>query len=188
MNERRSEGFLELAGRRYSLRCYDRGRAVPRETLERCLEAARLAPSACNSQPWRFLVVDRDPLREQLGKAAFGGIYRMNSFARQAPVLVAVVRDRARYAARLGGTLRGIEYSLVDIGIAVEHFVLQAAEEGIGTCWLGWFSERGVKRVLGLGRRERVDMMICAGYPPPGYQPREKIRKAPGEMRSFLEA
>ena len=156
--------FLDLANRRQSTRRY-LDQPVPREVIDRCLEAARLAPSACNSQPWNFIVVDRDPLRRELAAVAFSGIYAMNRFAGQAGALIVVVTERSKYAARLGGMLRGIQYSLVDIGIAGEHLALQAAEEGLGTCWLGWFDEKAVKQTLNLARKVRIDVMFSLGYP-----------------------
>lgn len=175
--------FLELAAKRESTRRYA-PTPVPREALERCLEAARLAPSACNSQPWKFIVVDTEPLRGRLVGEAFKGMYRMNRFVEQAPALIVIVTERSKYAAQLGGQFRGMQYSLVDIGIAGEHLALQAAEEGLGTCWLGWFSERGVKKVLRLPRSARVDLIISLGYPvEPG--PREKRRKTLDDIREY---
>jgi nitroreductase len=156
--------FLDLARRRQSTRRY-LNTPVPRDVIDRCLDAARLAPSACNSQPWHFIVADRDPLRGELAEAAFAGVYAMNRFAAQAGALIVVVTERSKYAARLGGMIRGIQYSLVDIGIAGEHIALQAAEEGLGTCWLGWFDEKAVKRTLRLARGARIDVMISLGYP-----------------------
>jgi nitroreductase len=175
--------FLELAARRRSARAYE-DRPVPRDAIERCLEAARLAPSACHSQPWTFLVAADPEVRRRLAEAAFSGLHAMNRFAASAPVLVAVVTERSRYAARLGGHLRGVHYALIDIGIACEHFVLQAAEEGLGTCWLGWFDERGVKRALGLPRAARVDVMLSVGWP--AEPPREKARKTLDEIRRYV--
>ena len=156
-------GFLELVRTRRSVRKYA-DTPVPRAVLERCLEAARLAPSACNSQPWTFVVVDEPALRSRLAAAAFGGVHAINSFAAAAPVFVAVIRGRSTVAAAFGGALRGLQYNLIDVGIACEHFILQAAEEGVGTCWLGWFDESAVKRVLGLDRRDKVDILISMGY------------------------
>ncbi len=176
--------FLELAESRYSLRNYA-ARPVEREKLEHCLEAARLAPSACNSQPWRFIIVESPELRGRLADAAFSGLCKMNQFAREAPILVVVIREASRYAARLGGTLRGIPYSLIDLGIAGEHFALQAAEEGLGTCWLGWFHERAVKKVLGLNRRERVDILFSVGYPSEEPGAPAKKRKTLPEIREY---
>ena len=139
--------FLDLVRKRESVRSYS-VTPVPRELINKCLEAARLAPSACNSQPWTFIVIDDPETKKKLADTAFSGIYSINAFAREAPVLVVVITERSAYAAKLGAYFRGMQYNLIDIGIACEHFILQAAEEGIGTCWLGWFNERGVKKVL----------------------------------------
>jgi nitroreductase len=177
--------FLELAEKRCSLRAYAPTK-VPREAIERCVEAARLAPSACNSQPWSFIVVDDDDTRRKLADKAFCGPYSMNRFAAEAPVLVMLVREHSKYAARLGGMFRGTQYSLIDIGIAGEHFCLQAAEEGLGTCWLGWHNEKAVKKILGLPRKARVDIIISLGYAAEGIEPREKKRKARSEMMRFM--
>ena len=172
--------FLDLVRTRRSIRRYD-GRPVPRDVIDRCVEAARLAPSACNSQPWRFLIFDRDPWRSRVGEAAFSGIYSLFAFAQQAPVLVALVRLRSTYAAKLGGLIRRIDYSLIDIGIAGEHFVLQAADEGVGTCWIGWFNERRLRRILKLSPGEKLDVLIAMGYPeegtlePTGDRPRKPL-------------
>jgi len=84
--------------KRRSVRAYQ-ARAVARETIEKCLEAARLAPSACNSQPWQFIVVDREPVRSELAQAAFSGVYAMNNFAAQAPVLIAVLTESSKFMA-----------------------------------------------------------------------------------------
>ncbi|HAH22071.1 MAG: NAD(P)H nitroreductase [Omnitrophica WOR_2 bacterium GWF2_43_52] len=175
--------FLELVKARRSVRKYAR-KPIPREVIDKCLEAARLAPSACNSQPWYFIVVDDEKLKSELTDKAFAGIYSINSFAKKAPVIVAVVTERSKYIACVGGYIRGVGYSLIDIGIACEHFILQAQEEGLGTCWLGWFDEKQVKRILGIPKDKKVDVMISAGYPE-GPPAREKTRKSLNEIRRF---
>lgn len=186
MSSRAPCSFLDLCRARQSCRRYDPSRPVPRDALDRCLEAARLAPSACNSQPWTFVVIDEPARRAALAEAAFGGLHRMNRFAAEAPVLVVVLTERSKTLARIGGQIRGVPYRLIDVGIACEHFVLQAEEEGLGTCWLGWFDERAVKRVLGLPRSAHADIMISVGHPAAGDAPRPKNRKAPEEMRRYL--
>ncbi len=108
--------------------------SVPREAIERCLEAARLAPSASNSQSWRFIVVENTELKNKLTETAFSGIYFISAFAKTAPVLIAAVREPSGYLARMGGFFRGLQYNLIDIGIACEHLILQATAEGLGTC------------------------------------------------------
>lgn len=157
---------------------------MSREIIDRALEAARLAPSACNSQPWSFIVVDEAGLKEALVKGACSGIYSLNSFIREAPVIIVVVRERSTYIARLGGYFRGVQYSLIDIGIACEHLVLQAEEDGVGTCWLGWFNEHKVKEVLGIPKEKKVDVMISMGYEE-GRDDKEKKRRPLDEIKRF---
>ena len=171
--------LMDIIQNRRSVRRYSSA-AVPREAIDECLEAARLAPSACNSQPWSFIVVDDVRLREDLAKKAFSGIYRSNAFAGTAPVMIVVITEQSSYIAKLGGALRRVQYSLVDIGIACEHFVLRAAELGIGTCWLGWFNEKAVKDALSLPRSAKVDILISAGYP-------EEDERSPPKRRTLAQ-
>ena len=177
--------FLELAARRQSTRRYEPGRRIPREVLERCLEAARLAPSACNSQPWSFVVADDPDKVRALAVAACGHPpYGMNQFARDASAIVAVVTEKMKLAAWIGAQIRGVQYSLVDLGIACEHLVLQAEEDGVASCWIGWFDEGAAKRQLGIPRAKKVELLICLGYPAEaGLRP--KMRKPLDEIRRY---
>jgi nitroreductase len=179
--------FFELSAYRQSIRKYNPDRPVGRDVIDRCLETARLAPSACNSQPWKFYVLDQDPVRSRLARAAFSGAYKMNGFAEAAPVLIVVARERSRLAARLGGMFRGTVYSLIDIGIACEHLCLQAEEEGLGACMLGWLNEKAVKQMLHIPRSSKVDMIISMGYPVEDMTRREKKRKSLDEIRTFIQ-
>ena len=169
----------ELIQKRQSDRKYE-SRPVSREMVMKCLEAARLAPSACNSQPWKFVVVDDVALLPQMGAAAAG--MGMNGFAREVPVIVAVVLEKMNLTARIGSVIKDKEYSLLDVGIAVEHFCLQAAELGLGTCIMGWFDEKKVKKLLGI-KGKRVPLLISLGYPAGGT--RKKARKSLEEMSSW---
>ena len=175
--------FLELVKKRYSCRKY-LAKPVSRERIQQCIEAARLAPSACNSQPWNFIVVDDTRLKNDLVNRAFFGKYAMNAFAKDAPVIIAVIRERSSYPAILGGYLRGIQYSLIDIGIACEHFILQAQQEGLGTCWLGWFNEKAVKKALGIPKNKKVDVLISVGYSAQETIP-DKNRKPSANISEF---
>lgn len=171
--------FLELVNKRKSVRAY-RNDPVPREAIQRCIEAARLAPSASNSQPWHFVVADDAALREKVASAAHTPLERMNQFAAGAPVIVALVAEPSNAVARTGALLMNRQYNLIDIGIAAEHFCLQAAEEGLGTCMLGWFDEPKVKRLLGIPMRKRLGLLITLGYPAEsasGRAPAPKRRK-----------
>lgn len=155
--------LLDLLKHRKSVRDF-LDRPVEREKITMCLEAARLAPSACNSQPWKFIVVDDRQLKNRLCAAALSGIYSMNSFCKMAPVIVVIISEKSRFLARIGGMFRGTKYYLIDIGIAGEHFILQAEDLGLGTCWVGWFNERAVKSILNIPQHKKIDILIALGY------------------------
>ena len=176
--------FIELVKKRESTRKY-LSKPVPREIIDQCLEAARLAPSACNSQPWSFLVVDDPNTIKKIVKKSMSGLYAMNKFVKTAPVVIVVITEQSVYTARMGGMLRNVKYNLIDIGIACEHLILQAVELDLGTCWLGWFNEKALKKVLGLPRSTHVDVAISMGYPDKTAEPRKKIRKPLEETRHF---
>ncbi len=156
---------------------------VKREYLEKCLEAARLAPSACNSQPWHFIIVDEPVLKKELTEKIFSGPYAMNNFAKQAPVIAVIISEKSTFMAKIGGYFRGTAYYLIDIGIAVQHFILQAAELGLGTCWIGWFNESQAKKILKIPRGKKIDCVISLGYPMEDLRP--KKRKPIEDMRSY---
>jgi len=176
--------FLTLVKKRKSIRKYSSG-PIPREMIDSCLEAARLAPSACNSQPWSFIVVDDEKIKNEIVKKALSGIYKMNDFVREAPTLIVVLTEHSTYIARMGGQLRHVKYSLIDIGIACEHLILRAVELGLGTCWLGWFNEKAVKKVLGLPKSKKIDVMISLGYPEV-VDGKDKKRKSLKKTRRYL--
>jgi len=178
--------FSELCRLRQSCRRFKTD-PVERVLIDRCLDAARLAPSACNSQPWSFLVVDQEPWRSRLADAAFSVISSMNKFAKDAPVLIVVLTERSRYMARLGGQFRGVQYSLIDIGIAGAHLDLAACEAGLGSCWLGWLNARAVRKVLCLPKASRIDLMFALGYPADS-RVRVKGRKSLAEIRRYAGA
>ena len=174
--------MLELIRKRQSDRKYT-GQAVEKEKLERILEAGRLAPSACNAQPWKFIVVDDSKLLSQLSEAASGNLPGMNSFAAQAPVQIVVIREKPNLLSKIGSTIKDKDYSLIDIGIAAAQICLQAAAEGLGSCMLGWFDEKKVKKILGIPASKRVELIITIGYP--AGPTREKKRKPPEEVISY---
>lgn len=160
-------------------------RPVEAEKLERCLEAARLAPSASNSQPWRFVVVTEPELVKQVAKETHGPMASFNTFADQAPVIVAIVIEKMKAIAQVGAYLKDREFPLIDIGIAAEHFCLQATEEGLGTCMLGWFQEKPIKKLLHVPENKRIGLLITLGYAPDDYPHREKKRKGMEEVVKF---
>ena len=127
------------------------------------IEAARLAPSACNVQPWRFVVVDDPATLAALAGRALGGAVS-NAFAREAPALIAVCAQLNLVTNRLAEWYKGINYHHIDIGIAGEHLVLRAQELGLGTCWLGWFNAGAVKTLLHIPQAIKVLALIAVGY------------------------
>ncbi len=160
---KQTSAFFELVQNRQSVRRFTEA-TVEREKLIQCVKAAHLAPSAENSQPWRYIIVDDNELKQTLARKAFSGVFRATRWARNAPVLVVLCAKLDLVANRIGKQFSGIPYYLLDMGISGEHFVLQAQELGLGTCWIGWFSSRGAKRALNLPRSWRPVSMLAVGY------------------------
>jgi nitroreductase len=176
--------FLSLVNKRQSVRKYT-DKPVEEEKLQRCLEAACLAPSASNSQPWKFVVVNEPELRQKVAKETIGPLSTFNNFVPQAPVIVAIVIEKMKTLTKISASIQDREYPLIDIGIAAEHFCLQAAEEGLGTCMLGWFNEKPIKELLNIPKDKRIGLLITLGYAPEDYHVRKKIRKKPEETINF---
>ncbi|MBD3426251.1 MAG: NAD(P)H nitroreductase [Candidatus Omnitrophica bacterium] len=159
-----SMDFLELAKTRRSIRSYQ-DRAIPHSDLELCVEAARLAPSACNSQPWKFIVVEDPDTKNKISEKAFSGLYQMNSFAKKAASYIVIVAEKMKFPAWCGNKLRKTDFRRIDIGTACDHLVLQAQELGIGTCILGWFNEKEIRKILSVPRTKKIELVISMGYP-----------------------
>ncbi len=169
--------FARLVASRSSVRRFDRSRPVAWELIVRVLEAARLAPSAENAQPWRFVVVDSPPLRDELAKQCFSGIH---AHTRRIDAPVFLVLCGVRGAVDRGAWLaQKVSYTQVDCGIAGEHVVLAAAEAGLGTCWIGWFNRRRARRLLGVPAGVDVVALIALGWPADAGKllPRPRARK-----------
>jgi nitroreductase len=175
--------FQELVQNRRSVRRF-LDRPVEREKILTCLEAARLAPSAENVQPWRFLVIDDPEVRRRFSAAAFSGIYSFSRFAAQAPVLVVILARPDLLANRIGKQIQDVSFYLIDVGIAGEHFALQAEELGLGTCWIGWFSSRRARKFFRIPRVFKVVCLMAVGYPE-GRPVRGKKRKSLAEIAWF---
>ena len=174
--------ILELIKSRQSDRKYS-NQPVEKEKVERIIEAGRLAPSACNAQPWKFIVVDQPELLSKLADAASAKLLGMNGFVDQAPVMIVVVREQANFSSRMGAVIKDKDYSLIDIGIASQNICLQAEAEGIGSCMLGWFDEKLVRKTLSIPKSKRVELIITLGYSL--NEKREKRRKPKDETISY---
>ncbi len=176
--------FSELVKIRQSVRQYQ-PQPVARELLDKLIESVRLAPSASNSQPWKLVVVDDPELRTRVAQATFSKSVTFNRFALEAPVIAVFVMESPGFITQVGAFLKRRSFSLIDIGIAAAHFCLQAAELGLGTCILGWFDEKRIKRLLRIPRGRRIGLLVTLGYAAEGYPLREKTRKSPALMGSF---
>jgi len=174
--------FNELITQRQSVRKYS-DKPVEKEKIERCIEAARLAPSACNAQPWKYIVVDDPVLKERVANETFSTIAPFNKFSLQAPVIIAIVMEKPNMLSQFGGRVKDKDFYLIDIGISAEHFCLQAAEAGLGSCMLGWFNEKAVLKLLGIPAKKRIGLLITLGYATD--EPRKKIRKETDKMCSY---
>jgi nitroreductase len=172
--------FSELVKIRQSDRKYS-DKPVEKEKIVQCLETARLSPSADNSQPWKFIVVDEPALKDQIAESSAS--LGMNKFANQAPVIIVVVLEKMKVLTRLGSVIKDKEYSLLDVGIAVNQLCLQATDMGLGTCIIGWFDEKKVKKLLHIDRSKRVPLLITLGYSE--AKTRQKIRKPIEEISSW---
>lgn len=173
--------IYEIIKKRQSDRSFDGNKKVEPEKLQRIIEAANMAPSACNSQPWHFIVVDDDEKRGQVSEALAS--MGMNKFAAQAPVHIVIVEEAPNFTARLGGWVKNKHFPYIDCGIAAAHITLAATAEGLGSCILGWFDEKKIKKVLGIPSGKRVLLDIVIGYSVQPY--RDKTRKSVDEIMSM---
>ncbi len=180
--------LINIIKQRYSCRKF-LPLTVEEEKILQCIESARLAPSACNAQPWKFVIVNDINLKEQLVESATAGIYKFSKkVLSQAPVIVVVVADVGSFLSKVGSLMRDTRFYLIDIGIACEHLVLQATELGLGSCYIGWFSENGVKKILGIPKKYKVPLLICLGYPDSSYKEKDVIRQyAKSDFRKDLK-
>ena len=174
--------FMEIAQARQSCRSYAEDRSVEPEKLRAVLEAARLAPSACNGQPYHFTVC-RGETAKQVAAAVTG--MGMNKFAAQAPVMIVVSEEEYVKSAAVGARLKKNDYRSMDIGIAVAYLTAEAAAQGLGTCILGWLDDGKLREICDLARPVRL--VIALGYAKPEDKLRKKVRKDLSELVTELE-
>lgn len=173
--------MMDVIAHRTSCRAY-RSDPVPQEHVLQILEAARLAPSACNQQPWRFAVVrDAEKRRSVVREGFLPGINM--DWALVAPVHVVVGMETSFMTHKLGASVSGVDYPWVDIGIAGEHLVLAAAELGLGTCWIGWIKPAVISRIVSWPKAVKPVAVITVGHPDASRR-----GKLPAERRKPLEA
>ena len=174
--------FMEIANARQSCRSYDENRTVEHEKLQAVLEAARLAPSACNGQPYVLTVCTGEKAKEvALLTRGMGG---MNKFAVQAPVCIVISEGAYVRTAALGAKVKGNDYRSIDIGIMTAYLTAEATAQGLSTCILGWLDDEKIRQTVGTNSATRL--VITLGYAAEGDKLRAKKRKDMGELVRFV--
>ena len=174
--------FLEIAKKRQSCRSYDAERPVEEEKIMAILEAAQLAPSACNSQPYHFAVCRGEAAKKVAQATAGPG---MNKFSVDAPVIIVVSEMPYNRTAAIGAKLKANDYRSIDIGITTAYLPAEASAQGLGSCIMGWFDDAKIRELCKL--EGAVRLVIAVGYPKEGDAFRKKIRKELNELVSFVE-
>lgn len=173
--------FTEIAKNRQSCRKYDPALEVEEEKLMRVLESARLAPSACNGQPYAITVCRNDAAKA-VAKATQG--MGMNRFASDAPVMLVISERPYVASAALGAKVKKNDYRSIDIGIVSAYITAEASAQGLGNCILGWFDDAKIREICALDAPVRL--VICLGYPDKNDVLREKKRKSIDELVKFV--
>ena len=170
--------FTELIRNRESIRNYDPGRPVPMEILEKILEAGRLAPSAKNCQPWKFILISSAPLLEKV-KACY-----QRDWIKDAPHILVITGLRNEAWTRGYDGYNSVE---TDVSIAMTHLILAAENEGVATCWIAAYDPALLKEALNPGETQQIYAMTPLGYPKPGFQKTAiKKRKSFDEIVEFM--
>ena len=173
--------FSEIAKTRQSCRSYDPSRAVEEEKIDAVLNSARLAPSACNSQPYHFTVC-RGENAKAVAEAVMG--MGMNKFAADAPVMIVISEENYNKTAAVGAKIKHNDYRSIDIGIAVAYLTAEAIAQGLGTCILGWLDDERIRKICNLSHPVRL--VVTVGYPKDGDRLRDKKRKSLDELSSKI--
>lgn len=168
--------FTEIAKNRQSCRNYNPQKDVEENKLNSILEAVRLAPSACNGQPYH-LTVCRGDIAKEVAKSVMG--MGINKFAADAPILIVISEESYVPSAALGAKLKGNDYRSIDIGIAVAYLTSEATAQGLSTCILGWFDDTKIRKICGLDKPVRL--VVTLGYGNNDVV-REKKRKSMEEL------
>ena len=174
--------FLEIATNRQSCRNYDEKKSVESEKIDAIIEAGRLAPSACNGQPYHFTVCKGDVAKKVAAHVTGMG---MNKFAAAAPVMIVISEENYVPTAALGARVKGNDYRSIDIGIAAAYITAEATAQGLGTCILGWFDDEKIRAIVGVDKPVRL--VITLGYAREDDVLRAKKRKDTLSLVNVLE-
>lgn len=171
--------FNKLINLRESCRKFDPSKDVSYEKIEKIITSAILAPSACNGQPYYFTVCKGEEAKKVAQATTKMG---MNKFALDAPCLIVISEKPYVKTAALGAKLKNNDYRSMDIGIAASYITLEATNQGLSTCILGWLEEEEIQKILNI--KERIRLVIVLGYPKDD-KIREKKRKTIEEISNL---
>ena len=174
--------FTEIATKRQSCRSYDETREVEQEKLDAILETARLAPSACNSQPYHITVCRGETATAV--EEATKGVGGMNKFATGAPVCLVITEEPYPKMAAAGAKVMGTDYRSIDMGILTAYITSEATAQGLESCILGWIDKKKVAEIIGNDKPARI--VITLGYPTADDKLRKKVRKDLSELVSEM--
>lgn len=172
--------YGELIEKRQSCRNFDPQREIPREVLEEILEAGRLSPSACNAQPYHFVLAQGEEARFVASARKHG----LNKFIDDSPAFILIFEESYNATAALGSKLQDQDYRSVDIGIATAFLTLKAEELGVGSCILGYFDEKKIQKHFGIKKRLRI--ILALGYSKSSDLQRNKKRKRLEELTTWV--
>lgn len=175
--------LLELFNKRYSCRKFEIDRIIEKEKILQCLEAARIAPSASNSQPWKYIVVDEKGLKEKISENLKIGNIKFNQFAKDASALIIITEEPKNIELSIGQVALGRNFASFDIGCSAMSFCLMATNLGLATCFLGIFDEKKIKKLLNIPFNRKIIVIIALGYPLD--EPKDKKRKELEKIYSF---
>ncbi len=173
--------FQDIAQTRQSCRRYDATRPVEDEKITAILQAAQLAPSACNGQPYHITVC-RDDIAKEVAAATMG--MGMNRFAADAPILLVISEKPYVKSAAIGAKVKGNDYRSMDIGIVAAYITAEAVAQDLGSCMLGWLDDTKIRNICGLDGAVRL--VITVGYPAADDVLRPKKRKKWDELVTYL--
>ena len=176
--------YFDLIRRRESCRNFDPNRPVEKEKLQRCAEAAWIAPSACNGQPWHYLIVTNQELVEKLRPLMME--LNMNKFVKSCPAFAVVLEENTILKVSLSQKLKDQDFAPIDVAFSASQFCYAATEQGLSTCIIGWHNEQKVRELFNLPKTTRVRLILAIGYAASDAL-REKKRKPIEDVITFYE-
>ena len=176
--------YFDLVRRRESCRNFNPDRAVEKEKLQKCAEAAWLAPSACNGQPWKYLIVTNAALAEKLRPLMME--LGMNKFLKNCPAFAVVLEENTILKVSLSQKFKDQDFAPIDVAFSASQFCYAATEQGLSTCIIGWHSEQKIRELFGLSKSTRVRLILAIGYAA-SETLRKKQRKPIEDVIQFYE-